>query len=1089
MRDATRVTTFLATAVLVASLAGASGPANASDTPVAQGRGGEILLTEVAPAGPNGRRDGFFELTNRTDQAVDLTGFAVFRCDDEGLRARPTDPEAALRGVVLGAGERRAFPTSRLGSHGYGLIVVDPGGATVDAIAVYTRDPAPTMSECDGHAELPVSTAAALGESWQRVGTTYGADARWVRAERTPGSANVLGETAGPAEAAVRIDEIAAAGPGGRGDDFVELHNTGSALVRLDGWRLFRCTGTGTAPSDALQHVFGPGSALAAGGRLVIGGPGYGGPAAVRTATSLADTVSGALLVTADGHRVDGVGVSSDADTACQTGRDKLPSVLDYRTGQSWQRQRDGRFAIATRTPGASNAAAPATGTTASTRAFSYGKDVGVAVSEIATDPQIGGRERRNFVEIANFGEDAVDISGWTLVACGADGFRRLDDLAVVAAGTTLPPGRAWTAALTGTSVASRADARYEVPLELAGAGVWVQDADGRRVDSVGVYHRNEMDGSIERPSPCTKGLALPTFAVDRLRAETLQRVAFTGDDATDFAPAVASAGRLRAGRVTTNDALVVDALSAARSAAADAAPGQPAGEGTRHPGTPDVGAVAVEVLAAYAGSAPAPLTTLGTAGERAVTAPRLVARDESYDLPYVRLRVRLPDDAATVSWRGRTVGRAQVRLSVWAPASDPDSDGRWRALDETAGRATARDAGADAPVTLRGRVDGAEIRAGVTDLLVQVVPVAQSAAARAPGIAGAVDYDVAIGHLTDTQYYSEAYPEVYASQVAWLAANADARKIGFVTHTGDLIQNWVDPDQPELRARREFELASRMQRTLDEAGIPNSVLPGNHDNKRGVSNALFNDYFGPERYRDRPWYGGSITPDDNSANWSSFDAGGARFVMISLPYAYGEREIAWAEDVVAAHADANIVISTHEHLLPATDEKDAERSTTSRWVSHGDLLWERVVAPHRNVVLVLSGHFHGIGAIVTENAGGIPGHTVLEALADYQEFRTPTGERATGFQRLLQVDLAAGVLAVDTFSVPLGAGASHPYDYGQFVADDGRATTASNERPWRLLAQGLQHRYTEADDAFAVPLALQHAKAVETDALTATAG
>jgi len=320
---------------------------------------------------------------------------------------------------------------------------------------------------------------------------------------------------------------------------------------------------------------------------------------------------------------------------------------------------------------------------------------------------------------------------------------------------------------------------------------------------------------------------------------------------------------------------------------------------------------------------------------------------------------------------------------------------------------------------------------------------------------------------------------------VAWLAENADARKLAFVTHTGDLIQNWVDPGQTEERARREYEVASRLQGVLDANGIANSVLPGNHDNKRGVSNDLFNEYFGPERYRDRPWFGGSLTADDNSANWSSFAAGGARFVMISLPYAYGEREVAWAQDVVAAHRDANVVISTHEHLMPATATDEAERSTTSRWVSHGDLLWERVVAPNRNVVLVLSGHFHGLGAIITENAGGIPGHTVLEALADYQEFRTPTGERATGFQRLLQVDLAAGMLAVDTFSVPLGATASHPYDYTQFLPDDGDAATASNERPWRILAQGLQHRYTEEDDAFAVPLALQYAKAVETDAVS----
>lgn len=1053
------------------------GPAGAVEARREVASTGTVTIDEVSPAGVRGRASGFFELANPGDRPVDLTGYAVFRCDEEGLRTRPTDPEADLAGIILAAGERRAFPTPRLAERGYGLIVIAPSGATADAVAVYTDDPGPTTSECAGGVELPVTTAAALGESWQRAGSS--SDARWVRAVATPGEANRLAEVS---DARVRVSEIAAAGPAGHGDDFVELVNDSTTDVDLAGWRLYRCTASGTAPTEALQHVFGADAALVPGERMIIGGPAFTEEPDVRVDTSLADTAYGALLITADGRRVDGVGVSSWEDTACQTGRDKLPSTLDYRTGQSWQRQVDGGFAVAGRTPGEPNAVDSVAVAASVAGAFAYGDRPGVAVSEIATDPEIEGMPRRNFVELANFGARQVDISGWTLVACGADGFRRFDDLAVVAPGTVLGPDDTWTAALAGTPAAESADAAYDDPLELAGAGVWVADADGRRVDSVGVYHRNEMDSSVDRESPCTKGLALSTFAVDRVRGETLQRAAFTGDDASDFVPAAATPGVLAGPRAVSADDIVERALDRARSVAVDSAIGQAAASAARPRGREGA---PVEVIAAHAGSSLSPLTGRTAPGEWEVSAAELSARDDAYDLPYVRMRVRLPADGGTVSWSGRTVGRAEVRLSVWAPASGTGRQAGWRALDDATGGTTATDAAATAAVWLEGVVREEEVVDGTADLLVQVVPRGESTAAYADGLADPADYDLALGHLTDTQYYSEAYPEVYAGEVAWLAANADARKLAFVTHTGDLIQNWVDPGQTEERARREYDVASRLQGVLDANGIANSVLPGNHDNKRGVSNDLFNEYFGPERYRDQPWFGGSVTPDDNSANWSAFEAGGARFVMISLPYAYGEREIAWAEDVVASHRDANIVISTHEHLTPATAEDDAERSTTSRWVSHGDLLWERVVAPNRNVMLVLSGHFHGLGAIVTENAGGIPGHTVLEALADYQEFRTPTGERATGFQRLLQVDLAAGVLAVDTFSVPLGATASHPYDYSQFLPDDGDAATPSNERPWRILAQGLQHRYTEKDDAFAVPLALQYAKAVETDAVT----
>jgi hypothetical protein len=178
-------------------------------------------------------------------------------------------------------------------------------------------------------------------------------------------------------------------------------------------------------------------------------------------------------------------------------------------------------------------------------------------------------------------------------------------------------------------------------------------------------------------------------------------------------------------------------------------------------------------------------------------------------------------------------------------------------------------------------------------------------------------------------------------------------------------------------------------------------------------------------------------------------------------------------------------VISTHEHVTPETDLDAAHRSANSRWVSNGQKLWDRVIAPNRNVVVVLSGHFHGIGQIVTENAGGIEGHDVVELLADYQEFRTHTGERATGFQRLLQIDLASSTVAVDTFSVRLDASASFDYDYQQFRPDSGRSNSLSNERPWRIVEAGVQNRYTAADDEFAASVGFQYDKRVDTSAIT----
>lgn len=380
----------------------------------------------------------------------------------------------------------------------------------------------------------------------------------------------------------------------------------------------------------------------------------------------------------------------------------------------------------------------------------------------------------------------------------------------------------------------------------------------------------------------------------------------------------------------------------------------------------------------------------------------------------------------------------------------------------------------------------------GVTDalgptaaLFVQVLPVRDPAPVEPDSAFAAPDsIDATLVHLTDTQYLSEGYPEEYERMTRWVVDLAAQREVAAVVHTGDLVQSWVDPDQSDARARIEFERASAAQGILEEAGLVTTVLPGNHDSKRGIDTSLYNAYFGPERYAEAPGFVAPIAPRDASSSYTIVDAGPAPMLVLSIGFGYGERELAWAERVVTEHPAHNIVIATHEHLTPLTRFDPARRATDNRWLSRADELWSRVVEPNRQVVAVLAGHYHGLGAIVTPDAGGTAGRTVVELLADYQEFRTGTGERATGFLRLLQWDLAAGRLLVDTYSPRLDASHAADYDYRQFALENGSATAPANNRPWNIVALGAEGRYGVEDDEFAVPVSLQHAKTLRMTAL-----
>jgi hypothetical protein len=1048
-------------------------PANALPKPDA-GAAPTVLLHEVASGSARSDSDSFYELRNWGDAAVDLTGWEVYRCTYEGLRTNAGRLEGDLTGIVLEPGEILAV--SRVGLPGdvhflagfdvtgFGLYLEDPDDRVADMVGVFPNEPFAMTTECTPPGgNLPNVLDFAAGESWQRVAASGDPAADWIVAPATPDAPNAA-RSPRPAASGVVVAELTTMGPGGSGDDFVELRNEGSAAADLSGWQLYRCTAGGRVRPDTLQLTIPAGTRLAPGDRFVAGGPGFTGDADASYPTSLADTTSGVLLRDARGALVDRVAVAGIRDSACQGL--KLPPVIDAVAGESYQRTAGG-WVLAPRTPGAANATAD---DAVFDPGFAYPEvdgvaAPGVAISEVANDPSPeglpAGWEQRNWVELGNYGTEPVDIGGWTAYRCTSDGPRAVDPQFRVPEGTVLAPGATFLAARAGTAAAADADLSYDVALSLLGTGIWLADADGRRVDGVGIYAQSIFDAANIALSPCTKGLALAVHLPDRLLGETFRRSGFTGDDARDFTTGAATPGELDLVAVTDPTLRV------------PMAPDPVATVAVPDPATASGDAVAV--LEAWGGSTDGGVlaTETGSAEVSLDPASPGPVADDGYAFPYQRLVLDAEGlvPGSIVAWSGRGAGSTELQLSVWTGSA-------WRLLD----------AGSGDDVVLAGALQEGEIREGRVGILVQNGPRTEARVAdqRDARLEDPSDYDLAIAHITDTQYLSESYPDVYARMVSWIAANAESRKIAFATHTGDMIENWVDPEQTEERARREYETASAIQAILDDAGVPNSVLPGNHDSKRGADYGLYNEFFGPDRYAGMPEYGGSIAPGDNRASFSTFEAAGARFLMLSLPYAYGEEEMAWAEEVVAAHPEYNVVISTHEHVMPITLEGPAHRAGSNRWTSRGADLWERVIAPNRNVVLVLSGHFHGLGQLRTEDAGGIPGHDVVEILADYQEYRTHTGERATGFQRMLQLDLSGGTVAVDTFSLRLAAAYGDDYDYRQFVPDNGSPSTPSNVRPWRIVASGLQGRYGEADDEFLARVNFQYAKSVETVAVFA---
>lgn len=342
-------------------------------------------------------------------------------------------------------------------------------------------------------------------------------------------------------------------------------------------------------------------------------------------------------------------------------------------------------------------------------------------------------------------------------------------------------------------------------------------------------------------------------------------------------------------------------------------------------------------------------------------------------------------------------------------------------------------------------------------------------------------DYDFSIAHLTDTQYLSEGaiekdtarerkvWRQAYTRTTEWIAANADLRKIAFVAHTGDVIEDWHNVGSDEAHARDEFRFAAGAQRKIEDAGIVNAVIPGNHDNLYGTDTgpgALFNDYFGPERFAAQaasaawqeqqatyqPWRAG-----DNSNSYVLFTRGNLDFVVVSLGFGVTPDEVAWADGVLKQFGDRNAIVLTHAYQAPGVNTDGRGGGFTF----DGQAVLDGVIAQNPNVALVLSGHEHGVTINLRRDVART-GHDVLELLADYQFYKVESDEvgltdvgyhqntpllLGSSFFRLLQFDVDAGEVAVDTFSPLL-------QDFGATEYDD-------------------RHRYDGSEDDTRLPINL----------------
>jgi hypothetical protein len=278
---------------------------------------------------------------------------------------------------------------------------------------------------------------------------------------------------------------------------------------------------------------------------------------------------------------------------------------------------------------------------------------------------------------------------------------------------------------------------------------------------------------------------------------------------------------------------------------------------------------------------------------------------------------------------------------------------------------------------------------------------------------AGAQDFTIVT--LPDTQFYSASYPQIFNAQTQWIKDNATKLNIKLVLGEGDIVNGGGELGQ--------WQNADAAMRTLNGV-VPYMSAIGNHDYDhndppmRTASTKNFNSYFGPNRYAGQPWYRGSYASGSNENFYGVFTISGTTFLVIALEVFPRNAVLDWANSVVAANPDKEVIVLTHGYEY----SDDTRIGRCDEWNNvvlklpndnDGDGMWNNFVRRHKNIAMVLSGHVTAMDGTGRRADLGDNGNLVNQVLADYQTL--PNG--GNGFLRIMTFHVAQNTIEVKTYS------------------------------------------------------------------------
>lgn len=345
--------------------------------------------------------------------------------------------------------------------------------------------------------------------------------------------------------------------------------------------------------------------------------------------------------------------------------------------------------------------------------------------------------------------------------------------------------------------------------------------------------------------------------------------------------------------------------------------------------------------------------------------------------LPYIQYTVNVGevknDDVIVANWDGTASNSDDTHASTMYVLNT--SNGKWDTVAKadangsiTEGSFTAENHVADGKATI---IVQCTANSALPDLETETDAVIDTNADW-DGNSAPEDYDFCFAWETDTQYYAEEWQYHFLNMNQWIVDNAEEKKIKYVIHTGDIVDDYD--------MIYEWENADEAMQIFDDAGMPYGVLGGNHDVAAGLGeNDNYYTYFSEDRFTSQETYGGSYK--NNLGHYDLISENGQDFVIVYMSWNIYQEEIDWMNDVLQQYSDRKAILCFHPYT-------NVSQSNGTYLDYFGQLIQKEVVAKNENVFAVLNGHYHGSSyetAMFDDDGDGVNDRTVYQICTDYQ--------------------------------------------------------------------------------------------------------